>query len=436
MGFITFHRGSIHSDAGLSLQAEQKPSIANLQLHRKNIGPHITESCQTILSYVSNLFRSVPKSSCFDSDSPFGIVQGWSEISAQQASQILKSYPTTQDPHLVPLSFYNKTLERRCHIQLTGTVVPKFKNHVRDPLIDDFLAQMPLCTRQSVKLADPMAYINLVFPPEVCPESIRYVAGCFWTWLCIVDDLTEDGDAESSLETCVKVLSQSPYTPMENSQSACLQVMAAFQKAVCKTQLDVKPSAESAVIVDDWKTVFWEEVSIVCKALLNEQPFLEQDLCMQDWLALRIVTISARPFFVLFRAGLGLPLHLNSSLGSADNSLIKMQFIMQSILGLQNDIIGWEKDHKAGHKFNAVEILVNKGILPVQAFDKVLSSHNDLMKLFVSLRKQYMKDIIHSRQESLTELQNLELITNFGHAMVQWMVGCGRYLPDPANTEA
>jgi hypothetical protein len=216
-------------------------------------------------------------------------------------------------------------------------------------------------------------------------------------------------------------------------KSACLKVMAALKEAVCKVQIETKPYTDSVAISANWRTYFWEELLDVAKALLREQPFIQgKALTMPDWLALRLLTICARPFFVLYRAGLNLPVHLDDSLCSVDNidTVGAMQCMMQAILGLQNDIIGWEKDHSKGNRLNAIEVLISQGWTSETAYNSVLKSHNKLLRTFVGLRKEAIQRLKQNPGDSSAELQYIELVTNLGYGMAQWMVGCGRYIPD------
>jgi hypothetical protein len=207
--------------------------------------------------------------------------------------------------------------------------------------------------------------------------------------------------------------------------------MDAFREAVQSTTLFLSEKPSN----DTWKTVFWAEVLTVCKALKAEQPFLTTPLSMQDWLSLRVVTISARPFFVLFRAGLDLPCDMREQLSSSNGNLARMQLILQSVLGLQNDIIGWEKDHRQSHRLNCIEILIGSDDPPRHAFRAGLDAHNELLMLFLALRQRYLIDIAKRSTNLTAELKYVDLLTNFGHAMADWMISCGRYIPNPAAKE-
>jgi hypothetical protein len=74
---------------------------------------------------------------------------------------------------------------------------------------------------------------------------------------------------------------------------------------------------------------------------------------------------------------------------------------MQAILGLPNDILGWEKDYTADNPRNAVEILIKGGQKTSTAFEDVLTSHNGLVQFSVHLATAHEIGSWISRQRGL-----------------------------------
>jgi len=119
---------------------------------------------------------------------------------------------------------------------------------------------------------------------------------------------------------------------------------------------------------------------------------------LEAWMKLRIVTISARIFMVLAKASLNIPGGM-SPLGNpfspnyqkfsgkpsdGETGLVSLETTLQCILGLQNDILGWEKDHCDKLNLNCVQILLGKQKLPTDsdcafALDTAIDAHNKLV---------------------------------------------------------
>ena len=149
---------------------------------------------------------------------------------------------------------------------------------------------------------------------------------------------------------------------------------------------------------------------------------------MREWMAQRIITISTRPFVVLFRASCSLPTDLSRPFLSTSSTLSQLQLLLQALLGLQNDILGWEKDHRQSNPLNAVEVLISHGMPIAPAFHTVMDAHNDLMRLYVALAAEYLNETTGPLKEQAKVY--VALLTNCGNAMATWMMSCGRYIPD------
>lgn len=102
-----------------------------------------------------------------------------------------------------------------------------------------------------------------------------------------------------------------------------------------------------------------------------------------------------RPFLILARADLGLsptvsrfgdPLHAGyAHLVARANAaridpLTKVECHLQLVMGLQNDILGWEKDSLAENPLNAIQILIQHGVAAPAAMADVTRMHNRLVE--------------------------------------------------------
>lgn len=117
---------------------------------------------------------------------------------------------------------------------------------------------------------------------------------------------------------------------------------------------------------------------------------------------------------VLLRASLGLTPALDACPYPHINQI---QILVQAALGLQNDILGWEKDHREGNALNAIEVLIRQGKEDKDAFQETLDAHNDIVQSLLGLAtfktgdwESYVKGIVL-----------------FCTAMAEWMLNSKRY---------
>ena len=201
----------------------------------------------------------------------------------------------------------------------------------------------------------------------------------------------------------------------------CRSIITAFHNAVSTTSL-FHIDGGGSTVTEAWKVDFWLEVLSVIKALQAEKLLHGRKFRMADWLRLRIVTISARPFMVLVRASLGLPSNLKDVISPY---ISWMQVLVQSILGLQNDLLGWQKDHLEGNTLNAVEVLIRDGMPNENAFSETLKAHNAMVRSLLVLTEQYLANYTGTIQGSVSTY--IKIIVSFCPAMAGWMDSSMRY---------
>ncbi|KAK4891167.1 hypothetical protein LTR27_010241 [Elasticomyces elasticus] len=388
-----------------------------------------------------------------DEESIQCIIVSWAGLSRRRA-YTLSSQPLKQSSNK-SFSYHNKTLDETCHITLTQdtesipaacgniattTTTTTTDSHLLNDtavqtFVADFMTSLPPCTRGVSKAANPWVFVDLFLPPDQCTPIVRVLGACFWIWLCIFDDLTEGGDESGDLDACLRVLAKSPVPRRSpacqvEARTPVLEVMEAFRNVVRTVRAD---DVMVVILNDDecaeegWKLHLWAEVHTCCQALKAEQSFRGRKISMREWMAQRIITISTRPFMVLFRAQLDLPTDLTVSLASGSEKLGQLQLLLQAVLGLENDILGWEKDHQEQNPLNAIEVLISGGEHKSGAFHKVLDAHNDLMRVYLALAVEYLAEIEGS--ESAQARRYLACMGSCGHAMAEWMMSCGRYIP-------
>lgn len=138
---------------------------------------------------------------------------------------------------------------------------------------------------------------------------------------------------------------------------------------------------------------------------------------------------------VLARASLGLPCNLSIGRnGQPDAWLSHLQTLVQGMLGLQNDILGWEQDVHMGNRLNAIQVLIRDGMSASTAFHSVLRFHNELVRVLAVQRFRLGCSTSRCCTFNKTTVQTrpawdiyVDMIVGFGNAMVNWMLSSGRY---------
>ena len=281
-------------------------------------------------------------------------------------------------------------------------------------------------------------------------------------------DLTENKDTRIALENIIAILSRSPYDPLPSSPLA-LSLMGAFHNAVQTTSLDTQePSQLLNPVHEPWKEVFWSEVATVARTLLAEQDLDDHTFTMQEWLELRVLTISgtchlphpfslflfvvvrrvfvttslrclyeastapsstlytfiktqslyiythsiARPLLVLLQASFGLPASSRTlTTGPLEN--------LPLILGLQNDLLGFDKDFATGNPLSAVQLLIRDGMDKKKALVRIVGHHNRLVT-------EMMAEV--DRFEGTDAGRGyVTAACGWPTAMAKWMLSCQRY---------
>ncbi|KAI5840521.1 hypothetical protein DFP73DRAFT_633880 [Morchella snyderi] len=261
-----------------------------------------------------------------------------------------------------------------------------------------FISMLPESCRAISRKASPLGLVSMLFPYGKTEENMRYVACCFWIWLCIVDDLTEHlvGEEWEQTEHDIMVIFNTPRDSMDclsyfNKDSDAVKVSHALRTVIDATSIYY----QSGVVSAPWKVAFNNAVKEVIAGFRAERPLLSADrIELSDWMPVRMVTISVRPFMILAKASLNLDLTM-SNFGNPlredqtpasnhrrgyDATLAKVERLLQLIMGLQNDILGWEKDFTLSNPLNAIQILILHGATPTTAFADVVETHNELVR--------------------------------------------------------
>lgn len=89
------------------------------------------------------------------------------------------------------------------------------------------------------------------------------------------------------------------------------------------------------------------------------------------------------------------------------------------ILGLENDILGFDKDHNANNPLSAVQLLIRDGLIKKRSLLRIADRHNSLVKELVMARNQF--------RGSEAERFYVNTAASWPNAMIEWMLSCERY---------
>ncbi|KAF8418980.1 hypothetical protein EV426DRAFT_709489 [Tirmania nivea] len=314
------------------------------------------------------------------------------------------------------------------------TVPPPYSADIRlDVAIDlsDLLCKLPDSMKIIYEKADPKMLINLMLPEGIICSEARKVAAAFWLWLCVTDDILEamikDEDFVQGINDMHASLAGSTDTAGYDSNSQISYITRLFRNMVYDTDLSDKDFQNS--IESQWRQNIIACVQEIIHAFTIERPLFNagKKVMLGDWMSLRVVTISARPFMILARASLNI-LGGMSRLGNpllndyqmytgepteGETELVCLETTLQCILGLQNDILGWEKDNAEDLHLNCVQILIAQAKDSTTSIDTyklslttAVEAHNQLVISAVSRASELLSDNRNapdnpSRRESL-----------------------------------
>lgn len=121
----------------------------------------------------------------------------------------------------------------------------------------------------------------------------------------------------------------------------------------------------------------------------------------------------ARPLLTLLQASFGLPASPETlTTGPLEN--------LPLILGLQNDILGFDKDFSSGNPLSAVQLLIRDGMDKKKALLHIVGHHNRLVT-------EMMGQVERFRDSNGPERGYVAAAGGWPDAMTKWMMSCERY---------
>ncbi|KGO71452.1 Terpenoid synthase [Penicillium italicum] len=262
------------------------------------------------------------------------------------------------------------------------------------------------------------AAISLFFP-DVRSESIRM---CMTAWLaanCAADDILEAmPPAVASIalkETILKLQGKKADVSPTNKIASIL----CFFQEYCIRQLDLSESTAHEL---------GNDISDMCEGMLDELLFRQgiSPNNLETYLQFRGRTMGIHPFFTLIRT-----LHEPVEAEYLSN-LQDLQKRVSLVLGLQNDLVGLEKDRRNGETMNAVLVSLKEQagmdmdhmdmILP-RTIQEVCDIHNRCVSAAVEMHKGLHVSLSGDIHDPILETAVLA----FADTHLKWCASSKRY---------
>ncbi|KAL8383365.1 hypothetical protein RB595_006897 [Gaeumannomyces hyphopodioides] len=189
-----------------------------------------------------------------------------------------------------------------------------------------------------------------IFFPDPLPDSTM---ACFAAWLafvCAMDDQLEQmtpEQGETAMLDCIEAVQGRP--PLAKPEGVEGDVTVPSMARVLHQHC-------SQLLAEDSVDAFFEAACAVFSAHIGEIRFLSSSQATRDletYMAIRRRTIALDPFFEVLKHD-----HLDKA-ERASPAWERLQHHVCLAAGLQNDLVGLEKDVEAGERMNAVLVLLD-----------------------------------------------------------------------------
>ena len=277
-----------------------------------------------------------------------------------------------------------------------------------------------------------VAAVNLFFP-DVRSEAVRV---CMTAWLaanCAADDILEDMPLASgilALEEAISKLqgkkadSNSSQISTSKSSALIIILVSPTNRVAAILSLFLDYCVQNLDLSESVCRELSDEICDMCQGLLDELRFRQGDIpnTLETYLQFRGKTMGIHPFFTLIRT-LHRPIVEKYLSGLRD-----LQTRVSLVLGLQNDLVGLEKDRRNGETMNAVLVSLKEQagvdvdhmntILP-RTIQEICSIHNLCLSAAVEM---------HERMNEETRGRILEtVILAFADTHLKWCASSKRY---------
>ncbi|GIJ89486.1 terpene cyclase [Aspergillus pseudoviridinutans] len=337
----------------------------------------------------------------------------------------LECVPTENGPQNGGTTHLSKALEAEVELKLS------LQPQLHRPHIDLYKAAI-----------SQVQAVSLLFP-DCHADSVCI---CMTAWvgtLCTVDDMLEDMkplEAEAALQEIISVLEEKggrKYTAARGdakyvyhthgslgtytTSRSTVAVMVAKFKAHCEKYL---PTALSHAVFRDLSETFQG----MQQEMQLKRGSLPYDL--DTYMSIRTRTIGIKPLFTLALSTWRQDHIWSSTLDNIQNEV-------NMVAGLQNDLIGLEKDLRKGEQANAVIILMGKHYdqhLDREDLQKVTKYLCERHNLAISRLIKQMEDLRRSAhlqdRDQVLEMVLLDMQLLFSLTHFQWCTSAKRYKGD------
>jgi hypothetical protein len=171
-----------------------------------------------------------------------------------------------------------------------------------------------------------------------------------------------------------------------------------------------------------------EDINEIFNSMLVEMDFRESSpTTVESYMRIRKVTIAISPFFTLLEGSMGM--------GSKSDALADLKDLLREACGLQNDLIGLDKDIQTGWPMNVIMVLRELKMkqllvcgleeeqtqIMMECLREACGMHNTAVEKAV----ERWKAIKSSNVESEKQLSDLMMV--FMNRHFQWAVASKRY---------
>ena len=149
-------------------------------------------ACSKISRSVCSISNQTPANGSYSHGETSHTVVRSDESGATILTTKLDMGATKPRPKSVHKFVTNKVLARTHTMVLPPTFVKFSGNRTIGQTpgnidLTDFLLNLQPNAGPIIERADPIALVNRMLPASIIPPGARFVAACFWSWLCVVD---------------------------------------------------------------------------------------------------------------------------------------------------------------------------------------------------------------------------------------------------------
>ena len=286
--------------------------------------------------------------------------------------------------------------------------------------------------------------INIFFP-NIQAEDILI---CFTAWLafaCAMDDILETLpplDGKAAMSDCIEIMQsrlqpeRSLLAPVQKVWDSIISTWHTYWTSQIKADMRIQSLAQllcehsARHLSKSSADVFFQTTCRVFSAHMDEISFL-QDPSRNDfttYMTIRSRTIALNPFFEVIKCEF-----LTSDL-QADPILEKLQHDVCYAAGLQNDLIGLERDIEEGELLNGVIVMLREEGRAVHELDQALlaryinqvtQEHNQSIARSLEDVEQIQRSLSSAPKKALNEV--IRHILWMGRNHLQWCMAAKRY---------